>query len=888
MSFTVTQLSGGDETLSLDSNEVAYRSFEDLTGTVNVTSNATWSWTSNAAWLSSVEDQQQTGNNATFAYEVAANDSGVERVATITFTTETGLLVETLTVTQQARLSLSESELVTDFSAKPVAPATLSFDVTADTTWVWESDASWLTSGGESQGTGAQTPVAGPATSFSYDIAENTTGQTRVGSFTFTSSDNNTTVSFTVTQLSGGDETLSLDSNEVAYRSFEDLTGTVNVTSNATWSWTSNAAWLSSVEDQQQTGNNATFAYEVAANDSGVERVATITFTTETGLLVETLTVTQQARLSLSESELVTDFSAKPVAPATLSFDVTADTTWVWESDASWLTSGGESQGTGAQTPVAGPATSFSYDIAENTTGQTRVGSFTFTSSDNNTTVSFTVTQLSGGDETLSLDSNEVAYRSFEDLTGTVNVTSNATWSWTSNAAWLSSVEDQQQTGNNATFAYEVAANDSGVERVATITFTTETGLLVETLTVTQQARLSLSESELVTDFSAKPVAPATLSFDVTADTTWVWESDASWLTSGGESQGTGAQTPVAGPATSFSYDIAENTTGQTRVGSFTFTSSDNNTTVSFTVTQLSGGDETLSLDSNEVAYRSFEDLTGTVNVTSNATWSWTSNAAWLSSVEDQQQTGNNATFAYEVAANDSGVERVATITFTTETGLLVETLTVTQQARLSLSESELVTDFSAKPVAPATLSFDVTADTTWVWESDASWLTSGGESQGTGAQTPVAGPATSFSYDIAENTTGQTRVGSFTFTSSDNNTTVSFTVTQLSGGDETLSLDSNEVAYRSFEDLTGTVNVTSNATWSWTSNAAWLSSVEDQQQTGNNATFAYEVAANDSGVERVATITFTSATGALIATLDVTQLSVPGSSLSLSETSGD
>ena len=73
----------------------------------------------------------------------------------------------------------------------------------ADTDWVWSSDALWLTDDdGESQGTGGASAAAEP---FNYQITENTTGATRVGTITFETADG-TEVTFTVTQLSGGAE----------------------------------------------------------------------------------------------------------------------------------------------------------------------------------------------------------------------------------------------------------------------------------------------------------------------------------------------------------------------------------------------------------------------------------------------------------------------------------------------------------------------------------------------------------------------------------------------------------------------------------------------------------------------------------------------------------
>ena len=80
-------------------------------------------------------------------------------------------------------------------------------------------------------------------------------------------------------------------------------------------------------------------------------------------------------------------------------------------------------------------------------------------------------------------------------------------------------------------------------------------------------------------------------------------------------------------------------------------------------------------------------------------------------------------------------------------------------------------------------------------------------------------------------------------------------------------------------------MDVSSNTDWLWSSDSDWLTSADAQEQNGDVAPFTYAVSANDTGAQRSGTLTFTSATGGLIATLDVTQLSVPGSSLSLSET---
>ncbi len=53
---------------------------------IGVTSNASWTWSDNASWVTSFESSPQTGN-ATFSYSVAANTSLTPRSATVTFVT---------------------------------------------------------------------------------------------------------------------------------------------------------------------------------------------------------------------------------------------------------------------------------------------------------------------------------------------------------------------------------------------------------------------------------------------------------------------------------------------------------------------------------------------------------------------------------------------------------------------------------------------------------------------------------------------------------------------------------------------------------------------------------------------------------------------------------
>ena len=75
-------------------------------------------------------------------------------------------------------------------------------------------------------------------------------------------------------------------------------------------------------------------------------------------------------------------------------------------------------------------------------------------------------------------------------------------------------------------------------------------------------------------------------------------------------------------------------------------------------------------------------------------------------------------------------------------------------------------------------------------------------------------------------------------------------------------------------EASTGSFNVTSNASWSWSSSASWVLAGEPATQSGNQL-FEYSVASNTGSGSRTATITLTA--GAATATHTITQVGAGG-----------
>ena len=741
--------------------------------------------------------------------------------------------------------------------------------VTSDTDWTWIDDATWITST-------EQSPQNGSLVSFDFAVTENTTGAPRVGTITFTSDAGDIVRTLVVTQAG----TLTISETQHV-NTFEDTTRDITVFAavDVDWVWSSNATWLNGVAEASPQTAQQDFTYNVSENTTGETRVGTITFQTTSGDFSATLEVTQLSNvvtlLELSDSQQASSYLAQDRSVEVITSPGTA---WVWETDSSWISADLEAATqTGSET--------FTYDLAVNNTGQARIGTVTFKSASGDVTVVLEVTQFGVPlDETfldLSASAITVGQEAVDPDSGDLEVTvsTNSDWSWESDSPWLVSNELPNQgptvvfgenTENLANeFNFGVTENTTGADRIGILTFTytdESNNELTKTLVVTQAGSLSVSESEHVNSFLA-----GTRDVEVFAaiGENWLWSSDVDWLSSGEALSQTGSNP--------FTYAFSANESGESRVGTLTFFSSQGGATATLQVTQLSGSTLSLELSTTEQVVLSPADSKD-IGIVSNTEWTWISDAAWLSSAEDLTQT-NDQTFTYSVVENNTAEDRVGSITFFSTSGGIIRTLTVTQLRGvgnfLILSDEQLLTDFTAKDP----LTVEVISNTNWLWESSDSWLTAGTEDlTQNGTQT--------LTYEVAENTTGATRTATLTFRTEANDVQVTLTVTQLSGTGTTLNLSETTLVTDFTAKTTLNVGVSSNTTWVWqSSDPTWLTAGTEGLTQINDQTFEYEVAQNTTGTNRTATLTFTSQAGDVTAVLEVTQLSGAGLTLNLSET---
>jgi hypothetical protein len=286
-------------------------------GTFNVSSAVTWSWSSSADWVTTTEAATQTGNQA-FDYTVAPNNTKSERSATITI--RAGASSATHVITQDGPL--------TDDHGNTQATATL------------------IT---QSSSTAGKIEVAGDVDMFRIDVKGfgNLTAQTSGTTDTFgelldfsgkvlTSNDSALKPNFQFThpvapgayfvkvshgipsgtgsyQLALSFTTTSATSISPLTRTFTPNGGnyTFDVVSNTTWTWSSSETWITSSEAASQSGGQA-FTYSVAANDSNEQRTGTITLTSSAGPVVHT--VTQAGKATDDHPNSSPGFSLNPNA----------------------------------------------------------------------------------------------------------------------------------------------------------------------------------------------------------------------------------------------------------------------------------------------------------------------------------------------------------------------------------------------------------------------------------------------------------------------------------------------------------------------------------------------------------------------------------------------
>jgi len=603
-------------------------------------------------------------------------------------------------------------------------------------------------------------------------------------------------------------------------------TKTFDIYSNVTCSLSSDASWLT-LNPTSITGNG-TVTLAAEANVSINSRVATITVN-GVGVASQTITVTQAGAtptLSLSAASV----SIGKEANSTATNEIICNTNWSATVNASWL----------ALSPTYGSGNGeMTFTAEANPTISTRTATVTITAT-GAPTKTFTVTQASG-DPSLSVSTTNASIAKTTNSQAMVNITSNTSWSATNDASWLT-LSTTSSTGN-ATLTFTAEANPTISTRVATVTVSA-TGVASQSITVTQAAGNAIISVSATTVTIGKS-ANSTASVNVTSNTTWNITVNETWLTSN--------ISTATGNAT-LTITAEANPLLRTRYATVRI-SETGGISKSITVSQLAG-DLTLSVSATSVSIAKTAYSTASANVTSNTTWNVAIDTNWLTS-NIKTSTGN-AKITFYARANNTTSTRSATVTISAP-GLTSQTVIVTQEA----GDEDLFVSLSATSAflaqtANSSASVDITSNTTWNVSNNATWLITD-IINSSGNQTLTL-------YARANKTTSQ-RSAIVTISSTDL-PSQTITVTQ-EAGDATLSVSANSAVISNIDGSNGFVNITSNTTWTATDDATWLTI--NPTDAINNGILTFTAEANNTAVQRIATITI-SAPGVASKTVVITQ----------------
>jgi len=494
----------GTPVLSVNLSSISLPATSSDNKAIIVSSNANWTVSSDHDWL--ISTASSGSENQTITLTATANPTIQSRTAVITVSVP-GAIERKVTVTQAAgapNLSISSSALRVQ-----ALSSTVGLNLNSNTAWAVTGIQPWLAIS-KNSGTGNEI--------LSVTVSANQKISQRSAILVF-SANGVADQTCTVTQ-EAATPTLTVTPQVFSVRALSDSTKLIHISSNSTWTASSDQNWL--VINKISGSGNEEFSFTTALNTSSIARTAKISILVE-GLGTKTVTVSQDApTLSLS----ATSVSVSPTVSSSI-LTVRSNTKWNVSSNQVWLSvnsSTGQEEGTLSVTTTANKA------------ALKRIGILTFSASglaDQN----FTVVQEAAA---TSFSVNQINLTM--GVTGSQNkiieFTTNANWKVSSNQAWLSLGKsegfvdgEKLNTSNgleNQTIAVATTNNDLATTRFAVISFSVE-GLANQNFTVTQDAAaptISISTQSLAFGASLSLTKPVS----ITSNANWTISSSEAWL----------------------------------------------------------------------------------------------------------------------------------------------------------------------------------------------------------------------------------------------------------------------------------------------------------------------------------------------------------------------
>jgi len=760
--ITVTQYPG-NATLSVSTKKVSIAKTINSTATIDVFSNTSWTPTIlyNADWLKI--NAGTVGNGQLTFTVLKINPTITARTASINITAS-GASNQVIEVTQAA----GDTTLLISASTADVSKtsnSTALVNVTSNTTWTVSSDQSWLT---------VNSGATGNATITVTTLSENYTISTRTAVVTIKAI-GAADKTVTVTQAPG-DATLSVSATTANLLKTANSTATIDVTSNSTWTATSNVNWISFNSGLENGKINIT---ALADNPTITTRLATITLKANgvNDIVIEVSQAAGDPTLTVSTTKVSLLKSANNLVV----IDITSNTTWTATTNQSWLTINAGTTGNGTLTCTT----------AANPTIFDRIATVKIRANGVSDKI-INVTQAAG-DPVMSISAASVSVDKIANSSGSIEFTNNVSWTATANQTWL---KFKSYGYGSATLNFITLSDNPGVNARQAIVTIKATGVADKTITVTQTgADATLSISAITADLAK--TANSSAPINVTSNTTWIAKSDQGWLSVTLSGTGNQALTVTA---------LTANPSLLTRTATVTLKAT-GAADQTITVVQAAG-DASLDISSNTASVNKNINSIASIDVISNTVWTATSNQSWLK--VSPGATGD-ATITFTAAtANPLTSIRTAIVTLEAE-GVANKTITVNQEVgNPVLSASNASVNISNAKYSTANKT--VASNTTWSATTSEDWLSV--ESGITGNHSLVM---TTNSGNLAL-TTRSAIVTLKALGTAD----IVFTVIQEASL-PTLTVSKNTVNIDPNANNTASVNISSNTVGAASSNQSWL-----------------------------------------------------------------
>lgn len=615
---------------------------ESVGGTLSIRFTATASWTASVgnsradSWISVSPASGEAGEGSV-TVTVASNEGTDERSASVFLVC--GEEQETVVVTQKQKDALVLSQQVYEL---PAEESTIELNVQSNVSYETSVSVDWIEPVG-SRSLTQETLV--------FRVAANESTEQRSGTITVKSGELEETVN--VYQAGKKEEPILLLSDKLLNVGAEGGTVDVQVQSNVAYTYKPETEYNWIMEPAGRAISTHTIHLEVQPNETYEPREARFIFTDETVTLTDTLVVRQAEAGGLIVSVSRIDLAAEDTG---FSLELQTNVDYTVSIDADWL----------EQVVSRGLATeTLTFSCEPNYSTVSREAVILLESEIGEQKVTVVQAGRIEEDEHDFMNVSPPSLSLVAEATSfTVSVSTNVDYQVASSVDWITTTVSG--TTNASSVAFDVKANEGTEVREGVITFTSEDGSLVRTVTVTQAGKEMPKLNVSPTTFTLISEA-ASIEVEIDANVKYSVSSDASWLIS-----------PVSGltEASSLTFDVTANEGTSNREAVLTFTSEDGS--ITRTVTVIQSGKEATSLTVSPSTFALSNEATS-INVTieSNTKYSVSGSTTWLTSPVSGLTEAKSLTFT--VAANETTSERKATLIFTSEDGSVTQTVTVTQ-----------------------------------------------------------------------------------------------------------------------------------------------------------------------------------------------------------------